>query len=242
MPARKALLALVIVGLASSTAYLLFVQRRLERSVAAARAGQSVPAECVPAVVAARQHLPWPIRLAGEPSEARPETPPIARAADSDQPIAAPKGAGVRALLTRPPGETPEHYRERVVPFVRAALAAPRQELSDRLLELEDLADVTDDQRDRLELVFQDVYQEAILFGNDAIQSRRLRPERLSWSSVLSASQGLAEIVDSAEERIDEILTPPQRAMFAAEDFDWAHYLGASAPWEELAPPPAATE
>ena len=146
------------------------------------------------------------------------------------------------AMLGREPGESVEDYRARVVPFVQTALAVPRTRLADARKAAEAAASVTDEQRAKLDALFQDVQEETLELTNQAILDGDLTPYERNYGGVLQWGGGLGAILNSTQARIGDILTPEQRAIMADQGFEWGEYLGVTMPWEELQPPPAPSD
>ncbi len=250
MSVGKTVVSVVVAGLALSNVYLFRANRQLAhaRTDASDRHASAAAAESADKPACSRTTF-WPRRI----TAVAPPTELTARSEqavldDEDVPALAGeetpglRPAQIQALLARGEDESADAYRARVVPLVRAALGKRRADLDSHLTALEQEAAVTSEQRAQLETVFRDVYQEAIQFGNTAVQGGQLTPDRHSWSAVLSAAGGVGAILDSGQERIDEILEPAQKEVFTSDGFDWSAYLGVHAPWEELDPPPTATE
>jgi hypothetical protein len=146
--------------------------------------------------------------------------------------------AEIRAILGRDPGESEEDYRARVLPMLTAGLARPRSIVDEARRDAEAAAGVTPEQSAELDAIFDDAYSEALDLANAAIESGDLTPYERNVSGVLTVAGGLGAVLDSAQLRYDELLSPSQRAAMAGSGFDLGEYLGASAPWEKLDPPP----
>jgi hypothetical protein len=144
----------------------------------------------------------------------------------------------IAAMFGRLDGESAEDYRERMQPFVKMSLAGPRSRLEDARRAAEQAAGVTGEQRAALDSVLGDAYQEAVELTNRALATGDLTPYSRNWSGVLNLAGGMGAILEGAESRIGSILTPEQvRAMYD-QGFEWGEYLGVTAPWEDLDPPP----
>jgi hypothetical protein len=146
--------------------------------------------------------------------------------------------AEIAAMFGRLDGESAEDYRERMVPFVKMALAGPRGRLEDARRAAEQAAGVTGEQRAALDSVLGDAYQEAVELTNRALATGDLTPYSRNWSGVLNLAGGMGAILEGAESRIGSILTPEQARAMYDQGFEWGEYLGATAPWESLDPPP----
>jgi hypothetical protein len=146
--------------------------------------------------------------------------------------------AEMAAMFGRLDGETPEEYRDRMVPFLQTALAVPRQRVRDARRRAEEAAKVTDEQRAALDRVFEDVYQEALTLTNHAVAEGDLTPYRRNWSGALNYAGGIGAVLGAAEARAGEILDPAQQRILYEQGFEWGEYLGATVPWEQLQPPP----
>ena len=146
--------------------------------------------------------------------------------------------AVMAAMFGRLDGETPEEYRQRMVPFLQTALAVPRQRVRDARRRAEEAAKVTDEQRVALDRVFEDVYQEALTLTDRAVAEGDLTPYRRNWAGTLNYAGGIGAVLGSAEARAGEILDPTQQRILYEQGFEWGEYLGATVPWEQLQPPP----
>jgi len=142
------------------------------------------------------------------------------------------------ALLGRLDGETEEEYRARMLPLMEMALSRPRQTVGDMRRQAEQLAGVTDAQRKDLDEAFNGVYDDLIDYTNQAIQDGQLTPYERNVAGMLDYAGGLGAILNGAETKIGGILTPQQVQTMTGAGFEWAEYLGVSAPWEKLKPPP----
>lgn len=242
----------LVVGLGCVSGLLVRSNQRLERELVASRSAldrtQSAAAN-PPSLECARRLASAPSASAPSVSASSPDEPPGADATAAEPEPAPLESLGsdiarmnLAGTFGRGDEETPEQYRARVVPIVRAALSGPREQLVSRLHSLEQDAGVTDEQHTQLEGVMRDAYQETLAFADEAIQSGQLSPYQQGWTGILSFGGGLGAIAESAQERIDEVLTPEQRETFASDGFDWAQYLGVQTPWEDLeqvpSPPP----
>jgi hypothetical protein len=146
--------------------------------------------------------------------------------------------AEVAGMLGRLDGETEEEYRERVMPLVGALLSRPRDAYADMRKQVEEAAGVTEEQRAKLDAAFGEVYDELISYTDGAIVDGQLTPYELNYAGMLEYGGGLGAILTGAEGRIGEILSPGQLEQMSSSGFQWAEYLGVSAPWERLTPPP----
>jgi hypothetical protein len=147
--------------------------------------------------------------------------------------------AELAGLLGRQPGETPEQYKARILPLMEAALAKPRADADDMRAQAEKAAGVTAEQHKQLDAAFDQVYDDAIDYANGAISDGELSPYQRNVAGMLDFAGGLGGILNNANGRISGILSPAQISSMSASGFEWAEYLGVSAPWERLdAPPP----
>lgn len=145
----------------------------------------------------------------------------------------------IAAMFGRLDGETAEDYRARMAPFVKLTLAGPRDRLAEARREVEQAANVSDEQRAALDAVFQDAYQEAIDLANRAMSSGDLTPYSRNWSGLLNVAGGMGAVLEGAETRIRQVLTPEQAHIIYEQGFEWGEYLAVTVPWEDLdAPPP----
>ena len=146
--------------------------------------------------------------------------------------------AEIAAFLGRSDGETPDEYRARIVPLIKAGLAKPRADVEDQRRALEAKAGVTPEQHAKLDAAFQDTYSDLLKYANGAIADGELTPYKTNVAGMLQFAGGLGAILDGTETRIGGILTPDQQRAFDDSGFEWAEYLGVQAPWEQLEPPP----
>ncbi len=144
----------------------------------------------------------------------------------------------LRAMLGREPDETAEEYRARVAPMIQTALAVPRTRLEEARREAERAAKVTDDQRAKIDALFDDVSRETLALTNQAIAGGELTPYERNYAGVLSWAGGLGAILGTTQTRMNEILGEDQRAAMSEAGFEWAEYFGVKIPWEDLQPPP----
>jgi hypothetical protein len=141
-------------------------------------------------------------------------------------------------MLGRLDGEGDDAYRARVLPLLQAGLAMPRSNLAQARKEAEAAAGVTDAQRAALDAAFADVYDELVAYTNGAIAAGDLTPYERNVSGLLGYAGGLGAILNGAEGRIRQVLSPAQVDSIYRSGFEWAEYLGVEAPWERLSPPP----
>ena len=144
----------------------------------------------------------------------------------------------LRAMLGRDPDESVADYRARVSPMIQTALAVPRTRLEEARREAERAAGVTDEQRSKIDALFDDVSRETLALTNDAIAGGELTPYERNYAGVLSWAGGLGAILGTTQTRMNEILSADQRAAMSDAGFEWAEYFGVKIPWEQLEPPP----
>src|SRR5262249_41132264 len=137
------------------------------------------------------------------------------------------------------PGESAADYRARVVPLITAGLTRPRADVQDQRAQLEAKAGVTQVQHQKLDAAFAGVYDDLLSYTNHAIADGELTPYGSNVAGRPDYAGGLGAILDGANGKIAEILSPEQQRAFTDSGFEWAEYLGVLAPWEKLdAPPP----
>jgi hypothetical protein len=144
----------------------------------------------------------------------------------------------LRAMLGRDPDESVADYRARVSPMIQTALAVPRTRLEEARREAERAAGVTDEQRSKIDALFDDVSRETLALTNEAIAGGELTPYERNYAGVLSWAGGLGAILGTTQTRMNEILSQDQRAAMSDAGFEWAEYFGVKIPWEQLEPPP----
>jgi hypothetical protein len=150
------------------------------------------------------------------------------------------RAAEIAALFGREAGESEQDYRERVTPMITGALERPRERALELRREAEAKAGVTAEQSAKVDAALASAYDELVAYTDAAIADGQLSPYQRNVSGWLSYAGGLGGILGNTESKIGEILQPAQvQAMYDA-GFEWGEFLGVSAPWERLAPPPPA--
>jgi hypothetical protein len=218
--------------------------RRLEREVSELRSAAAAPAPVAdPWATADGASKPVEADLSGVPRG-------LGGAIDGDGPqlVDTPKESRLErrmrrqdeltALLGRLEGETEEEYRARLLPLLEMALSGPRDRLAQQRKDAEAAAGVTPEQSKKLDAVFDETYDELITYTNAAVQDGQLTPYERNVSGMLEYAGGLGAILDGAETKIGGVLSPGQQQTIYGSGFEWAEYLGVSAPWEKLQPPP----
>jgi hypothetical protein len=117
-------------------------------------------------------------------------------------------------------------------------LGPRRDQVADLRKEIEAKAGVTDEQRQKLDAAFEEVYDDVISYTNAAIADGQLTPYERNVAGMLEYAGGLGGILNGAQTTIGTILTPEQQQIIYGSGFEWAEYLGLTAPWEQLTPPP----
>lgn len=212
--------------------------RSLERQLAEARTGPAQPAE---RVAAARTPDPW-TPSARSPAPSHTGTGPAPSLPEPKQETRLERRQRHQqefaAMFGRLDGETEEEYRSRILPLIKAGLAIPRQRVEEMRRQVEAEAGVTAEQSRQLDQAFDKVYTDALDYTNKAIADGMLSPYERNVSGWLEYAGGLGGILADANGQIGQILTPQQVQSISQSGFEWAEYLGASAPWENLRPPP----
>lgn len=239
----------VAVGAVAAAVWLYLDNRRLHEALAARGAPVDGPA----AVVAEAGGDPWASGPSGDASGQRAATGGMWKALTRSQDRPELPEAGkketraerrvrrqmeIAAMMGRLDGETVEEYRARMVPFIEAGLAGPRQRLEDARAAAEAAANVSDDQRQEMDKVFADSFDEVIALTNQAVTGGDLTPYERNWSGMLNYAGGLGAILGATEGRIGQILTPDQQRTIYDTGFEWGEYLGTRVPWESIEPPP----
>jgi len=225
--------------------YFYLDNRELERKVSALEARAAAPVASDPWASGAPTAAPAPAGGVGELS--RGLGGPI-DGADAPELVDPPKESRLErrmrrqdelaALLGRLDGETEEEYRARILPLMEMALSRPREQLAEQRRAAEAAAGVSEEQSKKLDVVFDEVYDEVLTFTNAAIQDGQLTPYERNVSGMLEYAGGLGAILGGAEQKIGGVLSPGQLQTIYGSGFEWAEYLGVSAPWEQLQPPP----
>lgn len=142
------------------------------------------------------------------------------------------------AMFGRNEGETPEDYKARVIPLIKAGLLVPRSRAEDNRKEAEAKAHVTPEQSKALDAAFDKVYGDVLDYANKAIADGTLSPYERNVSGWLEVAGGLGTMLGNTNQMIGKILDPDQVKALSGAGFEWGEYLGAMAPWENLSAPP----
>ena len=141
-------------------------------------------------------------------------------------------------MFGRHDGESEDEYRARIQPLIKLGLAVPRERLAEMRRAAEAAAKVTPAQSALLDKAFAKVYDDVVDYTNKAVGDGQLSPYERNVAGWLDFAGGLGGILTGANGQIGKILEPSQiKAMYDA-GFEWGEYLGVSAPWENVAPPP----
>ncbi len=239
--ATRILAVTTAVGLAASV-YLYLDNRSLQAELARRPAAEVEPAKDVAGTES--------------PSSADPSTEPEKRSAKipsvtpGPQPeLPAPKEESrmerrqrrteeFAARFGRLDGETEEEYRARIAPLITAGLAIPRMRATENRRIAEEKAGVTPEQSQKLDAAFEKVYADVLDYTNKAITDGQLSPYERNVAGWLDYAGGLGGMLTEANGQIGKILTPEQLKAMSSSGFEWGEYLGLSAPWEQLKPPP----
>lgn len=142
------------------------------------------------------------------------------------------------AQFGRHDGETEEEYRARIGPLITTGLAVPRMRATENRRVAEEKAGVTPEQSKKLDAAFEKVYADVLDYTNKAITDGQLSPYERNVAGWLDYAGGLGGMLTEANGQIGKILTPDQIKTMSQSGFEWGEYLGLSAPWEQLKPPP----
>jgi hypothetical protein len=142
------------------------------------------------------------------------------------------------AQFGRLDGETEDEYRARIMPLLKLGLAIPRERVAEMRRLAEDKARVTAEQSAKLDKAFDKVYDDVLAYTNKAITDGQLSPYERNVAGWLDYAGGLGGILTDANGQIGQILQPGQLKAMSDAGFEWGEYLGLSAPWEKLTPPP----
>lgn len=97
---------------------------------------------------------------------------------------------------------------------------------------------MTAEQSKQLDAAFDKIYTDVLDYTNKAITDGQLSPYERNVAGWLDYAGGLGGMLTEANGSIGKILTPEQMKVMASSGFEWGEYLGLSAPWEQLKPPP----
>ncbi|MBA3459833.1 MAG: hypothetical protein H0T46_07720 [Deltaproteobacteria bacterium] len=144
------------------------------------------------------------------------------------------------AMFGRLPGETEQEYRDRIGPMISAGLLLPRTRAAEYRKIAEEKAKVTPEQSAKLDAAFDKVYGDVVDYTNKAIADGTLSPYERNVAGWLDYAGGLGGLLNEAQGSVGKILDPAQVKTMYEAGFEWGEYLGLSAPWEKLNPPPPA--
>ena len=142
------------------------------------------------------------------------------------------------AQFGRLEGETEDEYRARIMPLLKLGLAIPRERVAEMRRLAEEKARVTAEQSAKLDKAFDKVYDDVLAYTNKAITDGQLSPYERNVAGWLDYAGGLGGVLGEAQGQIGKVLSPEQVKAMSASGFEWGEYLGLSAPWEKLTPPP----
>ncbi len=144
----------------------------------------------------------------------------------------------IAAMFGRLDGETDEEYRARVMPMLQMALEKPRTMTANRRKQAEQVAGVSPEQSAKVDQALEKVYTDVVDYANTAITDGQISPYKRDVAGWLEFAGGLGAMLNDAQGKIGTILTPAQMKSMYEQGFEWGEYLGLSAPWEQLKPPP----
>ncbi|MGE0548881.1 MAG: hypothetical protein AB7O24_17725 [Kofleriaceae bacterium] len=237
--ATKLLAATTIVGFGTSL-WLYFDNRSLQRDLEAH--AETATVELAAGAQASPETDAWAPRSASAPSlSSRGTTPPpslpnLPKESRLDRRVA--KTEMYAALFGRLEGETEEEYRARVMPAIEERLSKPRARVAENRKLAEAKAGVTPEQSAALDKAVDKVYSDVLDYANRAIADGTISPYKRNVSGWMEVVGGFGGIMTDAETQFGKIIGPDKlKAMYDA-GFEWPEYVGFSAPWEKLTPPP----
>ncbi len=234
--ASKLLAATTAVAIASSV-WLLLDNRALRAELvkpALVAAATTPPVEPVRTTDAWLDSTPRPPRATTiTPSPALPNAPDETRMERRAR-----RTEELGAQFGRMEGETDEEYRARIMPLLKLGLAVPRERVAEMRRQAQDKAKVTAEQSAKLDQAFDKVYDDVLGYTNKAITDGQLSPYERNVAGWLDYAGGLGGILTEANGQIGRILEPGQMKAMSEAGFEWGEYLGLTAPWEQLTPPP----
>jgi hypothetical protein len=142
------------------------------------------------------------------------------------------------AMFGRHEGETEEEYRNRIGPMIAAGLMMPRAKVAEYRRIAEEKAHATPEQSKKLDAAFDKVYSDVLDYTNKAVADGQLSPYERNVAGWLDFAGGLGGILNDAQGQVGKVLEPGQMKTIYESGFEWGEYLGVSAPWEKLNPPP----
>ncbi len=141
-------------------------------------------------------------------------------------------------LLGRKDGETEEQWRARIQPMMKLGLAVPRERTAEMRREAEAAAKVTPEQSKQIDEALTKVYDDVLAYTNKAVTDGQLSPYERDVAGWLEYAGGLGTLLGDAESAVGKVLAPDQVRALYDSGFEWGEYLGANAPWENIAAPP----
>ena len=142
------------------------------------------------------------------------------------------------AMFGRLDGETDDEYKARVMPLVKVGLDKRRTLLANNRAAAEAKAGVTPEQHAALDKAFGKTFTDVIDYANTAVKDGQISPYERNVSGWLEFAGGLGGMLNETEGGIKKILSAEQIKAMSSSGFEWGEYLGVSAPWEDLKPPP----
>ena len=132
------------------------------------------------------------------------------------------------------PGENLLDYRDRLLPFARAAIAPHRARVDRGLEDFAAIADLDAHQRAELDAAVEEAgaqIQDKVMQG---ILSGELMPQHFKPSTGVAFARDVLDVVDGANQRFVGSLRDDQRAALAEHPFDVADYFVFKTRWEDM--------
>ncbi len=240
--AAKLLAVTTVLGLGAST-WLYFDNRSLRSELAAAPAKVAPTAPTDRAGSGERTRDAWldatqprSAAIPKLPAGAQPALPEENKESRLDR--RARRTEEFAAMFGRHDGETEEEYKARIGPMISAGLALPRMRAAENRRVAEEKAGVTPEQSAKLDQAFEKTYGDVLDYTNKAIADGLLSPYERNVAGWLDYAGGLGGMLTEAQGSVGKVLSPEQVKAMSASGFEWGEYLGLSAPWQDLKPPP----
>ncbi|HUJ62553.1 MAG TPA: hypothetical protein VLX92_28825 [Kofleriaceae bacterium] len=132
------------------------------------------------------------------------------------------------------PGEDLRAYRDRLMPFAKAALAPHRERVARSLDDFAAAAKLDAHQLGELDAASKEAAAAIEDRVMNAVMSGELAPSSFKPMTGVGLARDVLDTVEHANQRFTSSLTDDQRAQLAQHPFDFADYLVFSTRWEDF--------